>query len=208
VTETWRCFVAVPLPAELRARLQGAVETWRAEPMAPDLRWTDPAGWHLTLAFLGWVAVEELSAVERAVAEAASRGMAQSLATGGLGVFPTPRRARVLWYGVTYEHGSLRALAEDVRSRLIPRVPRLAGESPFRAHVTLARARAERGIDLSAWLEAHAAPPGAIPVDRLILYRSHLGGRGPARYEALGFAPLGGAGWIKADVAAEASVRG
>lgn len=208
MTETWRCFVAVPMPAELRSRVETAVEAWRGEPVAPDLRWTDPVGWHLTLAFLGLIPVEELPAVERAVAEAAYRGAAEPVPAGDLGVFPSPRRARVLWYGVGDEHGTLRALAGEVRSRLMPLVRRLAEESPFRAHVTLARARAQRGIDLTAWLEAHAAPPGVIRIDRLILYRSHLGGRGPARYEALGFAPLGGAGWIKADVGAEASVRG
>jgi len=208
MTETWRCFVAVPMPPGLRATLQAAVETWRAEPMAPDLRWTDPAGWHLTLSFLGPVRVEDLQAIERAIAAAASRGTAEPLWAGGLGVFPTPRRARVLWYGVADEHGSLGALARDLRDRLTPLVPRLAGESPSRAHVTLARARVGRGIDLGSWLEAHAAPAGAMPVDRLILYRSHPGGRGPARYEPLGFAPLGGADWVRSDVGAEASVHG
>jgi 2'-5' RNA ligase len=206
--DRWRCFVAVPIPPDLRAALQAAVETSRAEPMAPDLRWTDPAGWHLTLAFLGSVAVDVVPAIERAVSDAASRGAPELVAGSGFGVFPAPRRARVLWYGLADERGFLRALAQDVRERLTPIVPQLAEDSTFRAHVTLARARAERGLDLSAWLEARAAPAGTVPVDRLILYRSHLGGRGPARYEALGFAPLGGAEWIKSDVGAEASVHG
>jgi 2'-5' RNA ligase len=85
---------------------------------------------------------------------------------------------------------------------LTPLVPRLVDESEFRAHLTLARASDDRGANLSGWLEGRAVPAGTLPVDRVVLYRSHLGGRGPARYEELESLALGGR------VGAEASVHG
>jgi RNA 2',3'-cyclic 3'-phosphodiesterase len=206
--ETWRCFVAVPVPSVLRANLQAAVDLWRSEPEAPDLRWTDPTGWHLTLAFLGWVAADAVPGIERAMADAARAGQPGQVESGGLGVFPAPRRARVLWYGVSDPSGLLGNLATSMRDRLIPLVPGLAAESSFRGHVTLARARAERGIDLSGWLSTRVAPAGTVPVDEVILYRSHLGGPGPARYEALESSPVGRAGKVGGRAAAEASIHG
>lgn len=205
--DRWRCFVAVPVPDELRAALRSRIEEWRAEPDAPDLRWTDPAGWHLTLAFLGSVEVEALGAVQRAVGAAAAQGRPDRLNAGGLGAFPSPRRARVLWYGVADPNGALRRLADQVRERLLPLVARLGEDGPFRGHVTLGRARAQRGTDLSSWMDGHAAPASTLPLERVILYRSHIGGRGPARYEVLGWAPVGGTGWMHGMAGAEASVH-
>ena len=204
--DRWRCFVAVPVPDELRAALRSAIEVWRNEPDPPDLRWTDPAGWHLTLAFLGSVEVGILGAIELAVADAAARARPASLDAGGLGCFPSPGRARVLWYGVADPQATLRTLADGVHELLAPMVPSLGDEGPFRGHVTLGRARGRLGSDLSSWMTRHAAPTGTVPLERVILYRSHLG-TGPARYEALGWAPVGRTGWVQGTVGAEASVH-
>ncbi|MEO6059031.1 MAG: RNA 2',3'-cyclic phosphodiesterase, partial [Candidatus Limnocylindria bacterium] len=52
---SWRCFVGVPIGDELRHELRTTVEALRATlPIAHDaLRWTEPEGWHVSLAFLG-----------------------------------------------------------------------------------------------------------------------------------------------------------
>ena len=200
----WRCFVAIPLPDGLRSALEAAVAGWRAEADGARLRWTDPAGWHLTLAFLGSVEPDLVPRLVDAIAGAAAAVQRHALRAGGLGAFPSPRRARVIWYGAGDPDGSAQHLADEVRRRLNAWVPQLAEEKPFRAHVTLARARDERGMDVSDWLQRHSAPGGVIPIDRVVLYRSHLG-RGPAQYEALASAPVGSGG---GGVLAEASARG
>jgi len=205
--ERWRCFVAVPLPDGLRSELADVVDVWRRESHAPDLRWTDAAGWHMTLAFLGLVdsgMVEEILA--RLVAPASDQAPA-ALPAGGLGAFPSPRRARVLWYRLTDDAGAANSLAAGIRRALAAVVPRADEGSPFRPHVTLARARAERGADLSGWIAGRATPSGVVPLERVILYRSHLG-RGPARYEPLGAVTVGAGARIVRDVEAEASVHG
>ena len=183
MTERWRCFVAVPLPDDLRAALRSAVEAWRDAGIADGLRWSDPDGWHVTLAFLGSVEATEVGGLVDRL-EASVRDHAPSeLETGGLGGFPSAARARVAWYGVADPERHLRRLASDVRSAMD------VDATPFRAHVTLGRARSAP-VDLRPWLAAARPPAGRLVVDRVELMRSHLG-RGPARYEVLATVPLG-----------------
>jgi RNA 2',3'-cyclic 3'-phosphodiesterase len=186
MTDTpWRCFVAVPLGDDLRAALAGAVEAWRARADLGGLRWADPDGWHLTLAFLGAIEPATVAGVEGIVAAAATRHPPWRTTTGGLGGFPSARRARVAWYGVSDPGRRLTVLATDLRAAL-----GLADTGRFRTHITLARARRDP-VDLRGWAADALAPEGELAVDRLHLVRSHLG-RGPAQYETLAMAPLGG----------------
>jgi len=211
VTDAWRCFVAVPLPERLRTALSVSVGAWREEAGAPALRWTAPDGWHVTLAFLGATDPTLVPALAEALRAALPGWPAWTAPAGGLGAFPRAARARVLWYRVEDPSGALGALASAVRDALQPIAPSLREAQSFRAHVTLARARDPGGTDLRAWLEERPAPAAALPVDRVILFRSHLGA-GPARYEALETVPLaGGNGGMIGGVAesgAEVSVDG
>ena len=181
--ERWRCFVAVPLPAELRSALALVVDRWRDRPDLRDLRWTDPDGWHMTLAFLGPTAPEAVPDLVSALDDAAAAHAPTILRAGGVGGFPTAGRARVAWYGVDDADRRLRAIARDVRAAV-----GLDPRAPFRAHVTLARARHDP-VDLRPWASTASAPEGRLPIDRVDLMRSHLG-RGPARYETLATAML------------------
>jgi 2'-5' RNA ligase len=184
--ERWRCFVAVPIGESLRADLRAAVDAWRDDPALAGMRWTDPEGWHLTLAFLGPIQAESVpELVERLAAVAAAHPPSWS-ATGGLGAFPTPARARVTWYGVEDGEGRLARLASAVAVALALDVDE---SRPLRPHLTLARAR--RGpLDLRPWLAFATAPAGILVTDRIELMRSHTG-TGPARYETLAAMNLG-----------------
>jgi RNA 2',3'-cyclic 3'-phosphodiesterase len=186
----WRCFVAVPVPDHLRVELAGLVAAWRDEPGAPDLRWTDPGGWHLTLAFLGAIAPDRVPAIGRALRSVGERSGPFNLPTGGVGAFPSARRARVAWYGIGDPRGDLRGLATATHAAIGPLLPELREPSGFRAHLTLGRARDAAGTPLAEWLASHPVPGNRMAVDRVMLYRSHLG-RGPARYEVIENVPLG-----------------
>ena len=182
--ERWRCFVAVPLGEDVRGALALAAERWEA---AADLRWSTPESWHITVAFLGPVAVSALPGLRGTIAEVARDHQPMRLSAGGLGAFPSPARARVVWYGIDDRTGGLAAVARDLAAAL-----GLDAPAPFRAHVTLARAR--RGsADLREWLSANSgsAPALWLDVRHLELMRSHLG-RAAARYETLAAMDLGG----------------
>lgn len=185
-TGRWRCFVAAPMPDDLRQALADARRSWMTRPDLAPMRWTEPAGWHLTLGFIGSVEAERIGSLRGLVRALARRHATMRLATGGLGAFPSPARARVAWYGVADEP-ALVALADDLAASLD-----LERAGPFRAHVTLGRPRSGP-LDLRQWLadDGPAAPHGTWAVERIALMRSHLG-RGPARYETLEEMDLGG----------------
>ena len=183
MTERWRLFVAVPIGERLRADLSAAVDGWRDRPDLAGLRWTDPHSWHITLAFLGAVDAYMVDGLSAGMEAVRSRHGPMQLRTGGLGAFPSARRARVAWYGIADPDGALARLALDLRSDLVP-----DAVGDFHPHVTLARAR--RGpVDLRDWATA-SSPEGDLAADRIQLMRSHIG-RGPARYEQLADAGLG-----------------
>jgi RNA 2',3'-cyclic 3'-phosphodiesterase len=188
MSERWRCFVAVPLDDELRASLSTAVAAWRREAPADSLRWADPDGWHLTLAFLGSTDPGEIAAIARAIGGVAGRHRPSRVGVGRLGAFHRAGSARTLWYGVLDADGALAALAGDLARALD-----LDADAPYRPHITLARAR-QRPVDLRGWIERASleAPSDQLSVESVELMRSHLG-RGPARYETLASFELGGA---------------
>jgi 2'-5' RNA ligase len=177
--------VAVPIGDELRADLASGVASLRAHPGAErDWRWTDADGWHLTLAFLGATDQADVPSMEAALARAVTDIGSFEVTTGGLGAFPSPGRARVLWYGVADQERRLRGVAQQVRRAL-----GADAGAPFRAHLTLARSRPRDGVDARPLLGA-PMPAGRIEVQSVVLFRSHLG-RGPAHYERLFSAELG-----------------
>jgi 2'-5' RNA ligase len=180
----WRCFWAVPLPVELRASLSGFVARLRAAPgVEDDWRFTEADSWHVTLAFLGGIPKESVEPMVMRVAAAVEGTSPFDLTVRGLEGFNGHRGARVLWVGVHGDGKDLRELAAAVRS-----AAGLPDEAdPFRAHVTLARSRNRLGAPLP---QPDEEPPAArVPVDEVVLLRSHLG-RGPANYEAIARVPL------------------
>ena len=182
--ERWRCFVAVPIGEALRDDLRAVVERWRPRRDLAGLRWTDPDGWHVTLAFLGPTEPASVPLLRDRLAAVADAHEPTGSTTGGLGAFPTSARARVAWYGIEDGEGRLARLAADVAAAL-----GLDASRPLTPHLTLARARGEP-VDLRSWLASASAPEGELTTDRIELMRSHTG-REPARYETLATMKLG-----------------
>jgi 2'-5' RNA ligase len=182
-----RLFVAVVPPDAALAELADAVAPLREA--APELRWTGPASWHLTLAFLGDVREEVLPDLQARLERAARRHPPQRMAIAGGGAFPSARRAQVLWAGISAEDKALAALADSVAAGA-----RRAGAPPpglhkkFRAHLTLARCRAP--ADVSALSLSLAGFTGtAWTATSVHLIRSHLSS-GPPHYEDVAAWPL------------------
>lgn len=166
-----------------------AVLTDRVAPLRQryrTVRWTPPGNWHLTLAFLG-----ETSTGDRLRAQIALRATARAAhpcaitIDGRLGRFGD----RVLWAAVATPDGRLPVLARAVSAAL-----RGAGlaidDRPFRAHLTLARAR--RGQPVPQRPERLDSPslPLAWTASTVALVASHRG-PGGSRYRTVASWPLG-----------------
>jgi RNA 2',3'-cyclic 3'-phosphodiesterase len=178
-----RLFAALELPGDVRRSLAA----FGREAAAGDraLRPAREDALHLTLAFLGHRALAEVEPAREAVREVA--GGPAPMLTLAEPLWLAPRRPHVLTVGLEDPDGVLAALQADVVARLADALPWQPEKRPFRAHITVARVRREwrpRVDDLPA------APRATFAADAVVLFRSHLGGRGPARYEALERAEL------------------
>jgi 2'-5' RNA ligase len=183
-----RLFAAVDLPERAKEAAVRATEPWRER--YPKGRWIPPENWHVTVKFMGrtWPRLREW--VGEACRDAAGSIRPFRLSLEGMGAFPGPTRARVLWVGLVDSESSLPALARALDERLAREFR--PEKRPFRSHLTVARFNPPvlMGDDREA-LEDVAIETDPFPVRSLVLYRSHLSPRG-ARYEALERFRLGG----------------
>ncbi len=99
--DSYRTFVAIELPSDVRAKLIEHIALLRRE--LPDARasWSRDHNLHLTLKFFGNVPFRELPKLSDAIARAVSGVKPFELIVEGCGVFPPKGRPNVLWIGVT-----------------------------------------------------------------------------------------------------------
>ena len=183
-----RLFVAVDVPDHARAALAAVVAANRDR--IPGARWTRPDGWHVTLKFLGSTWPRLVDEVKAAAGSAATASERFETRLTELGVFPSARRARIVWAGVADPDGRFGRIVEDLDRRLEDYfVPE---KRAFIPHLTVARLVPPRALDeFAPDLFGKPVPSKAFPVEELVLYRSHLSPAG-ARYEPLDRFPLGG----------------
>lgn len=189
-----RLFFAVPLPPEARASVGDLIE--QVQRSVGDgtarIRWVRVDGLHLTLRFLGPTPEDRVTPLAEAADALARADAPFEVTLVGGGAFPSLARPRSLWIGVSNGAERLAALADGLTAA--------AGECglvldtrPFAPHLTVGRTDGVRLGPAAALTLAEAADALHVrfEVDRVVLYRSLLGG-GPARYEPLHEARLGG----------------
>nr|WP_308801133.1 RNA 2',3'-cyclic phosphodiesterase [Streptomyces polyasparticus] len=196
-----RLFVAVLPPEAAVAELAEVTRELKALPGADKLRWTEPAGWHFTLAFL-----DEVPDTVRPDLEERLRRAARRTAPFELQLYRSGRFGqRALWAGARGEVATLRRLAE--RAYAAGSKAGLAMEDTHRfvPHLTLARSGAGRRqthpplVDLvpyAAELDGFAGTPWTVTdlsLVRSVLPVSGVAGERP-RYEEVGRWPLLGNG--------------
>lgn len=181
-----RTFVAIEIPPAVRAEVDAAVAPVRR---AERLRWTQPAGWHLTLKFLGELRREEVRNVSATCTRAASSLRPFDGALGGWGVFPSPHRPRVLWVGMQQGSAETITAAKKVEDALADE-GFAREEKPFHPHLTIARIEdPAAGARAFAALQERPMAPAVFHVDRIIVFQSVLD-RGGARYHPLAVCPF------------------
>ena len=184
-----RLFVAINLPAASREAIARATARAREE-FAREVRWTDPAGLHLTVKFLGEQRDEVVQPLLDATRVRIGGRERTALTIAGAGAFPSSGRPRVLWLGVG-ANPMLSALYQDVEEAAadvgLPRETR-----DFRAHLTLGRVRAPVAAETARRLTTMLAAPHiheTFILESIDLMRSDLSPQG-ARYERVWSIPL------------------
>jgi 2'-5' RNA ligase len=129
-----RLFVAIEIPANIRAAIASLMQEFRA--MAPNVKWVRPESLHLTLKFLGETDPGKLGAIEHLLA-AIHSAQPVTLDFTGLGFFPNAQSPRVFWAGIN-SSSNLQSIVSEIDGAL-----HLLGFPPedrtFTPHLTLAR---------------------------------------------------------------------
>jgi RNA 2',3'-cyclic 3'-phosphodiesterase len=178
-----RLFVALELPGAVRS----GIAAWGAGALAdPALRAVAEESLHITLAFLGWMAEEEIAQLAGIVES--SGGPAPRITLGG--PVPRPERGRPRLFALTVASPEAVGLQAALRERLVAARLYEPEKRPFWPHVTVARVRREdrgskRPMPVSKLPEALPKellrPFGGV---RLTLYRSQIQPQG-AQYTPL-----------------------
>jgi 2'-5' RNA ligase len=183
-----RLFVALEVPAAVRKKLSGLVQSLRAIDSRP--KWVRTDNLHLTLKFIGEVPEAKLATIRNSLAGVRSASAAE-LTFRGLGFFPDEKRPRVFWAGIEAKP-NVRELAAEIEQRLekqgIPREQR-----NFSPHLTLARFQPPGLPDkLRSAIAVHASEEfGSMRTNQFHLIESKLKPAG-AEYTTLQSFPFAG----------------
>jgi 2'-5' RNA ligase len=173
-----RLFIALPLPAHVKDAIGRAQEELQATLPAARARWTRREQLHVTLKFLGNVDSQLVDDLTGTVAHACSRFGPLQLSTRGLGMFPNPRRPRVIWVRVAERDerlGALHRIVETASAAFTSEKPAPA----FTGHATLGRCtflnRKETVALATLAAEMEHRPFGEWQADAVEIVRSELG---------------------------------
>ena len=186
-----RVFIAVETPLPIRQAIFVQTESLRGA-LGDLVRWAPVENMHLTLKFIGDVSPANVELLSQMLAMEATGSAPFRMQIGGLGSFPTSRRARVIWVGI-HAPAALASLQRGIQSA----AARLGYESetrPFSPHLTIGRVRQQvRASDqqrVRAALErTQVGDLGAAEVTAVHLFKSDLKSSG-AEYTRLFSAPL------------------
>jgi 2'-5' RNA ligase len=134
-----RSFIAIELPGEIKSDLSQLGDSLM-DARHPFVKWVDFENIHLTLKFLGNVAVNQITEITEAMGEAIRGVSSFRLEISGLGAFPRMEQPRVIWVGISGETDKLSELQRRVDSKLVHLGFARENQS-FVPHLTLARVR-------------------------------------------------------------------
>ena len=184
-----RLFIAMPLTEELSATAGRAQEQLKRA--AGGVKWVEPRNLHLTLKFLGETDEGRVPVIAEAMRAAVASQEPFAVHVVGIGAFPSARRPRVVWLGITEGAEALVSIAGRLEEALAD-LGFEREERPFRSHVTLGRVSSpERARGLTAEIELMGqVEVGRMTCEQIVLMRSELSRTGPT-YTPMEVASLG-----------------
>lgn len=178
MVQTVRAFIAFPLPEIIRAQICDIQE--RLKSYRLPVRWVKPENVHLTLKFLGEIAINSIDGITEMIMKTALNCRPLTLFTKGLGVFPGIKKPRVLWMGTFGEIKTLLEIQGQLETHLEEQG--FAKENrPFKSHLTLGRFKGqiqpEKLLSILQSYSDFSSKP--FEAREIILYKSELKPSGP-----------------------------
>ncbi|HXG93232.1 MAG TPA: RNA 2',3'-cyclic phosphodiesterase [Blastocatellia bacterium] len=167
-----RTFICIEVPDSIKNRIASLQQELKR--LGAQVSWTNPANIHLTIKFLGDVAVSKLDTVRGAVERAIDSMSEFEIEVGGAGCFPAPKNPRVLWVGLTNIPDALRALHKRIEDGLA-RGGFEREQKRFSPHLTIGRIRGPHNAKLVVEkLVAMGFEPESFRASEVIVMRSDL----------------------------------
>lgn len=174
-----RLFIALQMDPEVRRYLQ-PVNTFISN-YKSDLKSVESGNYHITLKFFGECGDDKVEEIFRIFREIPVPSAEIAFKIIGIGAFPSPDRASVIWAGLETNDMTINKLQENVEKYTMK-----AGFKPedrkFVPHLTIARVRKEKKInsELIKYIrENKNTLYGESTFSKLTLYTSKLTPNGP-----------------------------
>jgi 2'-5' RNA ligase len=169
-----RIFIALDISEEARDRIAEFSGELKRDFSHLRVGWEKPEKIHLTLKFLGDIDEKQLFRLSEAVKRTAADFTAFALRMENTGCFPSRKKAKILWTGLTDESGNLqklqKRLEEEAGARGFEKENRL-----FKPHLTIARLREpERSGELAEAFLQKQFEPVSFEVPAIVIYESKL----------------------------------
>jgi len=189
VHESYRTFIAIEFPHEIRARVAAHIKQLRQALPDVSASWNREENLHLTLKFLGDVPVTKIEELSRAVAAATSQIESFTITVAGCGTFPARGKPNVLWIGIEDPSSRLARLHQHLEDNCAKANFNREART-FHPHLTIARLRRPHGArELAELHRREAFTPQAFTVTEIVGFKSELLSKG-AQHSALFRHPL------------------
>jgi len=174
-----RCFIAVPVPEELKEKVIEVQD--KIEQSGADLKLVEKKNLHFTVKFLGEISDKQIEEVKQFLDDLGESSFEISIK--GLGVFPSEDYIKTIWLGVEKNREKLLELVGKINQDLDE--VRKEKRKP-EAHLTLARVKSAKKKEKLKRLikELKGIEIGQMKVDSLKLMVSELTPEGP-KYRVL-----------------------
>lgn len=187
-----RAFIAVEIPPKIHKEIENQTGHLRYNLNASLVRWVPTENIHLTLKFLGDISPSNVEMLARNLKAEANQHPFFEIQFKGLGVFPNPKRPRVLWIGIQAP-AELAALHFGLEAALV-KLGYPSEKRPFSPHLTIGRVKPNADPDgiqkiRTGLEETKVGTLGSAPVTAIHLFKSELKPSG-AIYTRLYSAPL------------------
>src|SRR5919106_662938 len=170
-----RAFIAVDVSNVAIVKLQKDILS--AAGWTPrDIKPVEPQNFHFTLIFLGEISDQDVDGIKEKLAGFSFEPF--TITYSGIGAFPKPAHARVVWVGVDPEGAQkLTGLANDVVAKMSELG--FKADKPFSAHMTLLRSKG-RPVSASYISSKYQGQTfGSDWIDKVHLKKSELSPSGP-----------------------------
>ncbi len=188
MNETIRCFFAIPLPQELKDKIDLYISELKK--IYPQVKWIKAGSLHITLKFLGNI---DPGLVEEVSITAMDMPLIMNpfhIKIKGTGVFPNRHKPRIIWLGIqSIPHQPLYNLQESLETNL-----ELLGfekeKRRFNPHLTIGRVKMPTDFEqLWQYIDTSTFSSAEFEANEFLLMRSFLKPTG-AEYRIIQKYPL------------------